>query len=41
MKGKSVLITGCDTGFGLALAKHLRGQGFTVFAGEVITLIND
>ena len=23
---KSVLVTGCDTGFGLALAKHLRGQ---------------
>ena len=22
---KSVLVTGCDTGFGLALAKHLRG----------------
>lgn len=23
---KSVLVTGCDTGFGLALAKHLRGE---------------
>lgn len=22
---KAVLVTGCDTGFGLALAKHLRG----------------
>jgi len=30
---RSVLVTGCDTGFGLALAKHLRGLGFTVFAG--------
>jgi len=30
---KAVLVTGCDTGFGLALAKHLRGLGFTVFAG--------
>eukprot|EP00095_Tigriopus_kingsejongensis_P002922 maker-scaffold336_size202805-snap-gene-1.52 protein:Tk02922 transcript:maker-scaffold336_size202805-snap-gene-1.52-mRNA-1 annotation:"unnamed protein product" len=31
--GKSVLITGCDSGHGLALAKHLNGLGFTVFAG--------
>ena len=23
---KAVLVTGCDTGFGLALAKHLRGD---------------
>ena len=23
---KCVLVTGCDTGFGLALAKHLRGE---------------
>lgn len=30
---KSVLITGCDTGFGLALAKHLTSLGFNVFAG--------
>ncbi len=30
---KSVLITGCDTGFGLVLAKHLHGLGFRVFAG--------
>jgi len=30
---KSVLITGCDTGFGLSLAKHLAGLGFNVFAG--------
>jgi len=30
---KSVLITGCDTGFGLVLAKHLHSMGFTVFAG--------
>ncbi|KAM9317090.1 D-beta-hydroxybutyrate dehydrogenase, mitochondrial-like isoform 1-T1 [Gastrophryne carolinensis] len=31
--GKAVLITGCDTGFGFALAKHLHKLGFTVFAG--------
>ncbi|KAK7881807.1 hypothetical protein WMY93_030216 [Mugilogobius chulae] len=31
--GKAVLITGCDTGFGLELAKHLHKVGFTVFAG--------
>jgi len=30
---KSVLITGCDTGFGLTLAKHLASLGFNVFAG--------
>jgi len=30
---KSVLITGCDTGFGLKLAKHLTDLGFNVFAG--------
>lgn len=30
---KSVLITGCDTGFGLTLAKHLTSLGFNVFAG--------
>ncbi|KAI2649279.1 D-beta-hydroxybutyrate dehydrogenase, mitochondrial [Labeo rohita] len=30
---KAVLITGCDTGFGLALAKHFHKLGFTVFAG--------
>ena len=27
---KAVLVTGCDTGFGLALAKHLRGIQFRV-----------
>ncbi|XP_029955278.1 D-beta-hydroxybutyrate dehydrogenase, mitochondrial [Salarias fasciatus] len=32
-RGKAVLITGCDTGFGHALAKHLHKLGFTVFAG--------
>ena len=25
--------SGCDTGFGLTLAKHLHSLGFTVFAG--------
>ncbi|XP_018119126.1 D-beta-hydroxybutyrate dehydrogenase, mitochondrial isoform X2 [Xenopus laevis] len=33
VEGKEVLITGCDTGFGFALAKHLHELGFTVFAG--------
>uniref|UniRef100_A0A8C5UGP4 BDH protein n=1 Tax=Malurus cyaneus samueli TaxID=2593467 RepID=A0A8C5UGP4_9PASS len=31
--GKAVLITGCDKGFGHALAKCLHAKGFTVFAG--------
>ncbi|XP_062439035.1 D-beta-hydroxybutyrate dehydrogenase, mitochondrial-like [Rhea pennata] len=31
--GKAVLITGCDKGFGHALAKQLHAKGFTVFAG--------
>jgi retinol dehydrogenase-16 len=31
--GKYVLITGCDTGFGRALAIKLDQQGFIVFAG--------
>ena len=30
---KCVLITGCDTGIGNDLAKHLDGLGFHVFAG--------
>ncbi|XP_008301269.1 D-beta-hydroxybutyrate dehydrogenase, mitochondrial [Stegastes partitus] len=33
VKGKAVFITGCDSGFGNALAKHLHKLGFTVFAG--------
>jgi len=33
IEDKSVLITGCDTGFGLVLAKHLHSLGFYVFAG--------
>ncbi|CAL1597048.1 unnamed protein product [Knipowitschia caucasica] len=33
VEGKAVLITGCDRGFGLGLAKHLHKLGFTVFAG--------
>lgn len=33
MQGKAVFITGCDGGFGRALAKHLHKLGFTVFAG--------
>lgn len=32
-QGRAVLITGCDTGFGFMLAKHLHSCGFTVFAG--------
>lgn len=31
--GRSVLITSCDTAFGLQLALHLSGLGFRVFAG--------
>ncbi|CAH2247857.1 D-beta-hydroxybutyrate dehydrogenase, mitochondrial [Pelobates cultripes] len=30
---KAVLVTGCDSGFGFTLAKHLHSKGFTVFAG--------
>ncbi|CAL8262828.1 unnamed protein product [Merluccius merluccius] len=33
MCGKPVLITGCDTGFGHALAKELSDRGVWVFAG--------
>lgn len=33
VKGKAVFITGCDSGFGHALAKHLHKRGFMVFAG--------
>lgn len=33
VEGKAVLITGCDSGFGYELVKHLDAQGFTVFAG--------
>ncbi|XP_068241451.1 D-beta-hydroxybutyrate dehydrogenase, mitochondrial-like [Palaemon carinicauda] len=32
-KGRAVLITGCDTGFGLTLALHLNKLGLRVFAG--------
>jgi len=31
-ENRAVLITGCDSGFGHALAKHLDSQGFPVFA---------
>ncbi|XP_057357383.1 D-beta-hydroxybutyrate dehydrogenase, mitochondrial isoform X1 [Manis pentadactyla] len=30
---KAVLVTGCDSGFGFSLAKHLHSDGFLVFAG--------
>ncbi|XP_003991813.3 D-beta-hydroxybutyrate dehydrogenase, mitochondrial isoform X1 [Prionailurus viverrinus] len=30
---KAVLVTGCDSGFGFSLAKHLHSRGFLVFAG--------
>ncbi|XP_043854102.1 D-beta-hydroxybutyrate dehydrogenase, mitochondrial isoform X2 [Dromiciops gliroides] len=30
---KAVLVTGCDSGFGLSIAKHLHSRGFMVFAG--------
>ncbi|XP_063872657.1 D-beta-hydroxybutyrate dehydrogenase, mitochondrial-like isoform X2 [Scylla paramamosain] len=32
-QGKSVVVTGCDSGFGHALALHLHKLGFRVFAG--------
>ncbi|XP_071033968.1 D-beta-hydroxybutyrate dehydrogenase, mitochondrial isoform X1 [Parasteatoda tepidariorum] len=31
-ENRAVLITGCDSGFGFLLAKHLDSQGFHVFA---------
>ncbi|KAJ8248992.1 hypothetical protein GJAV_G00230000 [Gymnothorax javanicus] len=31
-EGKAIFITGCDSGFGKATAKHLDGLGFEVFA---------
>ncbi|XP_074860423.1 D-beta-hydroxybutyrate dehydrogenase, mitochondrial-like [Carettochelys insculpta] len=30
---KAVLVTGCDSGFGFSLAKHLHSKGFIVYAG--------
>ncbi|XP_022090957.1 D-beta-hydroxybutyrate dehydrogenase, mitochondrial-like [Acanthaster planci] len=33
VRGKAVLVTGCDTGIGNALARHLDSLGFRVFAG--------
>ncbi|XP_064785457.1 estradiol 17-beta-dehydrogenase 2 isoform X1 [Oncorhynchus masou masou] len=33
MHGRAVLITGCDTGFGHALARRISDLGVTVFAG--------
>ncbi|XP_044299219.1 D-beta-hydroxybutyrate dehydrogenase, mitochondrial-like isoform X2 [Varanus komodoensis] len=30
---RSVLITGCDSGFGFTLAKHLYERGFIIYAG--------
>ncbi|XP_054159793.1 17-beta-hydroxysteroid dehydrogenase type 2-like [Oppia nitens] len=35
-KGKAVLITGCDTGFGNKLAQRLAYEGYHVFAGCLI-----
>ncbi|KAM9037948.1 D-beta-hydroxybutyrate dehydrogenase, mitochondrial-like isoform 2-T5 [Sarcophilus harrisii] len=35
---KAVLVTGCDSGFGLSIAKHLHALGFTVFAGCLLKL---
>ena len=37
--GKYVLISGCDTGFGHALAIELDKQGFNVLAGVLIIQI--
>lgn len=30
---RAVLITGCDSGFGFDLAKHLHDKGFIIYAG--------
>ncbi len=39
--GKYVLVTGCGSGFGYALAIELDQQGFNVFAGvRVISEVN-
>eukprot|EP00058_Branchiostoma_floridae_P027065 XP_002612556.1 3-hydroxybutyrate dehydrogenase [Branchiostoma floridae] len=35
-KGKAVLVTGCDTGFGKEVSRVLHDRGFTVFAGCVL-----
>lgn len=40
-EGKAVLITGCDKGFGHALAKWLHSKGFTVFAGCLVSSNTD
>lgn len=32
-ENKFVFVTGCDTGFGNAVARRLSGEGFSVFAG--------
>lgn len=37
---KSVLVTGCDTGFGLTMAIELHKKGFTVFAGCLLKEAN-
>ncbi|XP_048810688.1 D-beta-hydroxybutyrate dehydrogenase, mitochondrial-like isoform X2 [Lagopus muta] len=39
-EGKAVLITGCDKGFGHALAKQLHAKGFTVFAGCLLAVVS-
>lgn len=40
-EGKAVLITGCDKGFGHALAKCLHAKGFTVFAGCLLMVSSE
>nr|KAF6477184.1 3-hydroxybutyrate dehydrogenase 1 [Molossus molossus] len=36
---KALLVTGCDSGFGFSLAKHLHSKGFLVFAGCLLKLL--
>jgi NADP-dependent 3-hydroxy acid dehydrogenase YdfG len=40
-RGKYVLISGCDTGFGNGLAIELDKQGFNVFAGVYNSTTNN
>ena len=36
-RGRAVLVTGCDSGFGAAAARELHACGFAVFAGAFMS----